>query len=264
MGATVLVGVHDQVYENVVFDGAGNGDPDVSAVLTVAGGCHNLTFRNCIINPNGDGIGNGIRVFDFYGDAPHDIRFEDCTVMPQPRMGFEANGRVAGRGYQRIDLIDCTFEPQGSEAVSYDDDTGLGGFSTVSGCLIKGAGAGTLYSWDQGLELNGVRDMTVTGNTIWACKGTGLNFGGPAGACGWTFTGNLIDFTQGTIPSTVEGNPVYCRNVYGGIFANNTIINGNAWAIAYLSNCHDMDWRTSVWQGPNATPYQTGCSGVLL
>jgi len=263
-GAVTLIGVHDKVYDNVTFDGSGNGNPDSSAVLTVAGGCYNLTFRNCTIRPNRDGVGNGIRVFDFYGAAPHDIRFEDCTIETQPRMGFECNGRVAGRGYARIDLIDCTFEVQGSEAVSYDDDTGLGGDCTISGNLIKGGGAGTLYPWDQGLEINGVRDMTVTGNTIWACGGCGLNFGGPSGDCGWTFTDNVVDFTQGTITPSVEGNPVYCRGVTGGTFADNRIVNKNAWSIAYLSDCHGMDWRGTVWSGANSTPYQTNCSGLMF
>ena len=44
--------------------------------------------------------------------------------------------------------------------------------------------------------------------------------------------------------------------VHGGRFRRNRVINLDAWNIAYLSDCHDMDWRTTAWQGPNHVPYR--------
>jgi len=258
MGALNLSGVSNRVYENVTFDGAGSGGPDSSGVVVVSGGSHDITFRNCVINPNRDGVGNGIKII---GGSVSNITFENCLIKTQPRMGFECIGR-SGSGYRNVDLVNCTFEPQGSEAVSYDDDTNQAGYCTVSGCLIKGGGATSQYSWGQGLELNNVANMTVTGNTLWSCRSDGWNLQmGRSSACGWTFTDNVIDFTQGSVASKSDASPVCAQHVYGGTFARNRIVNKVGWTSAYLNDCHNMDWRTTSWSGANASPYQTGCSG---
>ncbi len=260
-GAISLWGVHDRVYDGVTFDGAGTGGADSSGVIFIGSGCYNITFRNCTIMPNRDGVGNGIKVYSGAGTV-HDIRFENCRIMTQPRMGFECIGR--GGGYYNVDVIGCTFEVQGSEVISYDGDGGSCGSSLVQGNLCKGGGASTKYPWRQGWEVNGVANMTFRDNILYSCGSSGWNCNGPAGDCGWVFTNNTIDFSLGTVVGSTDGNPVYMNNVSGGVFANNSITNKLAWRIAYFSNCRNMDWRGTTWSGPNATPYETGSSGNLF
>jgi hypothetical protein len=262
-GALVLNGVHDKEWDGVTFDGAGQGGSDSSGVIMVGSGCYNLVFKNCVIMPNRDGVGDGVKVL---GGDVHDITFDTCHFMTQPRMGFEANGR-SGSGYQRVNLINCTFEVQGSEAVSYDDDTGGAGDCVISGNLIKGGGSTTQFSWGQGFELNNVGSggqMTVTNNTIWACRGDCFNFNGTPGNSNWVVTGNVIDTTKGSISMPSDSNPVYANNVTGGVFHDNIIINSKSWTVAYLSGCHNMDWTGTQWEGPNNTPNEVGCSGNIF
>jgi len=273
MGYTVLRDVHDKTFENVTFDGAGSGNPDSSGVLELWGACYNLRFRNCTVNENKDGVGNGVKIVDS-GAGMHDIVFENPHIMTQPRMGFECIGRAGnrGNGYQRVDLMGGTFEPCGSEPVSYDDDSGTAGHCLIQEITVKGGGLTTLYPWGQGFELNGVHDVTVIGNTFYACRNGILNLQmHDMRDCGWVFEDNLIDQSQayGGITFNDQANAVVALNVYGGKFARNTIIGAApSWRVAYLSGCHDMDWRTTVWQdargGNYATPYQTGCVGNLF
>jgi hypothetical protein len=256
MGALNLSGVHDKVFEGVTFDGAGTGGPDSSGVIAIWGGCYNLTFRNCVINPNRDGVGNGIKIV---GGDVRDILFEGCITMPQPRMGFECIGR-GGSGYQRVNLLNCIFEPQGSEAVSYDDDTGGAGNCVIDGILVKGGGAGSLYSWGQGFEFNNVANMELKNSTFWACRGDVWNFQMASRACNWNVHDNIIDTTKGTIAQI--GNAVCAQNVWGGLFPRNTIVYQGQEGIGYMAGCRGMDWRTTTWGGK--TPQQVGCSGMLF
>ena len=259
MGHLVLNGVHDVTYNNVTFDGAGGGDPDVSGVIEISGNSYNITFVNCTIDPNRDRVGNGIKIV---GGSVHDITFQNVHVLTQPRMGFEAIGR-SGSGYQRVNVIDSTFEVQGSEAVSYDDDTGLAGDCTFSGNLVKGGGATTQFSWGQGFELNNVADMTVSNNTFYRSRGDVWNLEMMRTTpSGWVFTDNVLDASQGAVAASSTANPICAQNVYGGTFSGNKITNGNAWSIAYLNNDHNMNWATTTWGGPNSTPSQLACSGL--
>jgi hypothetical protein len=262
-GAVVLRNVHNVVYNNVTFSGAGSGGADSSGVIQILGSTNKVTFVNCTINRNADGVGNGVKIVDS-GAGMHDITFQNCLFKGQPRMGFECIGRGSGNGYQRVDLIDCTFEPQGSEAISYDDDSGTAGNCLVTGNLVMGAGTNRAFSWGQGFEINGVRNMTVTSNTFYRCRSSVWNLTGPSGNCGWNLSDNVIDTSRGTVASSSDANPVCASNVTGGVFARNRITNSIAWAAAYFSGCRNMDWRTTVWSGPNATPHQTGCSGNLF
>jgi len=262
-GHTVLRNVHDVVFNNVTFSGAGSGGPDSSGVIEILGASYNITFVNCTIERNADGVGNGVKIVDS-GAGMHDITFENCLFKGQPRMGFECIGRGSRNGYQRVDVVDCTFEAQGSEAISYDDDSGTAGNCLISGNLVKGAGTNPAFPWGQGFEINGVRDMTARFNTFYRCRGSAWNLNGPSGDCGWNLSDNVIDTSRGTVASTSDANPVCANNVTGGVFARNQITNSVAWAIAYFSGCHNMDWRTTIWKGPNATPRQVGSSGNLF
>jgi hypothetical protein len=260
-GAVVLNGVHDVTYTNVTFDGAGTGGADSSGVIYIGGGSYNISFIDCTINSNRDGVGDGVKIV---GGDVHDITFDGCHFLTQPRMGFEAIGR-SGSGYQRVNVINSTFEVQGSEAVSYDDDTGLAGNSTFSGNLVKGGGATTLYPWGQGFELNDVANMTVTANTFYRSRGAIWNLQmARSTPSGWAFQNNVVDATEGTISASADANPVCAQGIYGGVFSGNVITNQSAWAVACLSNDHDMDWRTTTWSDARglsfSTPYQTSCS----
>jgi hypothetical protein len=150
----VLNDVHDVTYQGVTFDGAGSGGPDSSAVISIGSDCRHLTFIDCTIDPNRDGVGDGVKID---GGSVSDLTFDHCHFLTQPRMGFECIGR-SGTGYQRIRLVNCTFEVQGSEAISFDDDTGRAGDCTVSGNLVKGGGASTQFPWQQGFEINRVHN----------------------------------------------------------------------------------------------------------
>jgi len=76
----------------------------------------------------------------------------------------------------------------------------------------------------------------------------------------------VIDATEIAegIAVTDIAQPIYASGVYGGEFPRNTITNLDSWNIAYIIDCHDMDWRTSRWLGPDNVPYQKDSSGNLF
>ena len=250
---------------------------DDSGLIHITGASYNITFRNCTIGTNQDGVGNGVKLLDS-GRGMHDITFESCTFKYQPRMGIEVNGRAdpseggtGGKSYYNVNVRNCTFEASAGEAISYDDNTAgkanRAGLCTVSGNLVKGAGVGTTYQYGQVFEINGNHDMVVTGNTFYAGRDGILNLQmHDTNSCGWVFSNNVVDATRVPAGVTVTSNaqPVCAFNVYGGTFPGNTITNKDSWNVSYISGCHDMDWRTTNWLGPNNVPYQTGSSGNLF
>ena len=263
-GSLILNNVHDRTYDNVTFDGAGVGGPDSSSVIFIGENCYNLRFVHCTIDTNRDHVGDGVKIV---GGSDHDISFIGCHFMTQPRMGFECIGR-SGAGYHRVNIADCTFEVQGSEAISYDDSTGRAGDCTISGTLVKGGGAGRLYPWTQGFEINRVRDMTLTGNTFYACRGDIWNLNGPAGDCNWVFKNNVVNMSQQAdgVSPVEDADCVTAAHVHGGIFTGNRVTSAAPGGqCAWLSDCHDMDWRGTSWHdargGSYTAPQQVDCSG---
>ena len=270
-----LNNVHDQVWDGVTFMGSGNGWGDMSGLVLITGASYNLTFRNCTFATNQDGVGNGVKIFDT-GAGIHDISFESCTFRYQPRMGFEVNGRVqengnkTGPAYQRIRLVNCTFDASAGEAISFDDDSAAlpnrAGDCVISGCHIAGAGVGTKYAYGQTFEINGTHNVTVTNNWFGAGRDGMCNLQmRDTSPSEWVFSGNTWDATS--VPAGVTRGTFgqfVGFSCYGGTFAD-TIINANPyWTWAYLSGCHDMDFRGCTISGTNRTPYQTGCSGNLF
>jgi hypothetical protein len=254
MGALSLYNVHDIVYDGVTFDGAGSGGADSSGVIFIMGNTYNITFKNCTIMPNRDGVGNGIKIYDTGG--VHDITFENCHIMQQPRMGFEAIGRGSGDddggGYYHVNLYNNVFEPQCSEAVSYDGGSATGN-SVVSGNIVKGSGNCTTSqnTWDQGFEINGPTNMTVKNNVFYAGKGSTFNLNGHGYQSNWTITNNIIDTSvlyQST-PMSSESSPVEIINVSGSgsTFANNTIIGTAGWTLAWVQNVNNTNWSGTKW-----------------
>jgi hypothetical protein len=267
-GPLHLNNVHGRVFTGIHFEGRGNGWGDASGLILITGRSHDIVFSHCVIDTNQDGVGNGVKIVDS-GAGMHDITFRDCTFKYQPRMGFECIGRESGArtGYRHINLIDCTFEASAGEAISYDDNNGTAGQCLVKGNVVEGAGVGDSYQYGQVFELNGVHDMTVAGNRFYAGRDGILNLQmHDSRACGWLFTRNVIDARKvaGGISVKSTAQPVVAYGVYGGRFSHNKVINLDAWNVAYLVDCHDMDWRTTVWQGPNRVPYNTRCTGLRL
>ena len=260
-GSLTLNNVHDVVYDNVDFEGAGTNWGADGGLILIEGNSYNITFRNCIIGTNQDGLGNAVKIYTANTNI-HDITFENCTIKYQPRMGIEVNDRSNagnGYGYQRVNIINCTFEASAGEAISYDDDGGASGNSTVSGNLIKGAGVGSSYTYGEGFEINGPHNMTVTGNTFWAARDGIWNLQmHDTNDSGWVFTNNIVDATKiaDGVTWTYDSNPIMAFNIYGGVFSGNTITNNApAWAIAYMSGDHNMDWRTTTWHDARGGSY---------
>jgi hypothetical protein len=255
----------NRYYYNCTFTGGSA----TQAVLTIRGTAHNLIFDRCTITSGGGW--NGISINDSYGRV-HDITFTRCQIKTQGRMGFECTSRPTSASvqYRRVNLIGCSFEPQGNQAVSYDGGPQAGG-CTINGNVIRGAGNDPAQPFGAALEINGPSDMTVRNNVIYQCRDSVLNLQRHVTApSGWVFTDNVFDTStrlQAT-PMDAYSQVVLAFNVYGGTFARNTVISSApGGGVAYLSNCHDMDWRTSTWRDATgragyATPTQVkGCSG---
>ena len=267
-GPLHLDNAHNRVFSGLHFKGRGNGQGDSSGLIQITGRTHDIVFKNCVIDTNQDGVGNGVKIIDT-GAGMHDITFRDCTFKYQPRMGFECIGRESGArtGYRRVDLIGCTFEASAGEAISYDDNNGTAGHCRIESNLVKGAGVGDRYQYGQVFELNGVHDMTVAHNRFYAGRDGILNLQmRDSRACGWLFTRNVIDARKIADGISVRptAQPVIASGVHSGRFRHNRIINLDAWNIAYISDCHGMDWRTTVWQGPNRLPYRISCTSIRL
>ena len=74
-----------------------------------------------------------------------------------------------------------------------------------------------------GLELNGITNMTVTNNRIYACANGLLNLqmaqmDGYTGDSKWVITDNLIDASTSYGPVSVGSDVIGGINVYGGVY----------------------------------------------
>jgi hypothetical protein len=265
---------HDRVYDNVAFSGGGNGDPSSSGVIEINSGAYNITFVNCTIEANADGVGDGVKIMDA-GGTIHDITFQNCHFLSQPRMGFECINRPGDKeaGYQHIDLIGCIFEPQGSEAISYDDDSpGAAGDCLLRANIIKGAGTNLAFPWGQALEINGPSNMTVSGNTFYAGRGDIWNLRRQTTSdCGWVFSDNKVDASMSVqaVPQDPEASCIAISGVYGGIFSGNVITSAApGGGVAWMNDCHGLDWRTTTWRDVRGaiyfTPLQIDCSDNIF
>ena len=262
-------GTQNVVYENCTFTGGVANAGDYSGVLTLTNPCHDIIFRDCIIMP-GPADANGVKIVD-QGHTIYNVKFERCTFKTQPRMGFECISRgSSSAGYQRIDLVDCTFEVQGSEIVSYDGPAAAGN-CLVSGNTLKGGGMRyNSGGMGGGLEINGPTKMTVVRNRIYACSNNLLNLqmsqdDGYTGDCGWVVTDNLIDASISSGPQSVGSDVISGINVRGGVFARNTVKSGpETGKCIALSGCRNMDWRTTTFIGDNEPWEEGGCSGNLF
>jgi len=238
-------GAHDRIYEKCTFKSTRSN----RAVIQIDKAAHDITFRDCVIK---SGKWNGISINDHLGNI-HDITFYRCRILPQKRMGFECTSRPvhATRGYHGIRVMRCTFDPQGSEAISFDGGPGCVD-NRVSGTLIKGAGTNPDMPWGQGFELHGITRFRFVNNTVYQTRGSLLNLQMHTTAdCRWTFTGNRLDASvhKQRVRMDADAQVVCGKGVHGGVFRDNTIIADRpGGGVAWFGDCHDMDWRGNRWR----------------
>ncbi len=235
---------------NVVFDHCTfRGGTASAAVLTLDRPCHGLTFRDCVIAAGGGW--NGITINVTNGDI-FDVSFVGCRIAGQGRMGFECTQRPVSDvvGYHAIDLIGCTFAPQGSEAVSYDGGGGCRD-CTISRCLIEGAGD-SRAPYGAGLEINGPVGFTVADTTIWACRDSGFNLNCAAADCGWVFRNDVVDFSHRAQHVPVNADAarlILAGGMNGSVWQNCRLVLGDAWNAGYWRSCSSNDLSTSTLSG---------------
>jgi hypothetical protein len=167
-------GTHDTIFDCCRFVGGGgmSSGADQGVIRLDAHSTHDVTFSSCTVGRNSSN-GNGISISETTWGHYESILFSRCRIYGQPRMGFECIQR-GGEGFRAIDLVDCVFSASDSQTISYDG----GGYSTVKGCTIRGAGKRPDAPWPHDFEINGSRGMVVTGNTFWSARGSLLNLNG--------------------------------------------------------------------------------------
>jgi hypothetical protein len=262
--ARIASGTHDRVYDHCTFTGGGAR----RAVLELTNACYDITFRDCVID---SGPWNGISINDRGGNI-RDITFLRCRVRTQGRMGLECTSRpVSPRtGYRGIKIIRCVFSPQGSEAISFDGGTGCVN-NVIDHTVVKGAGVNRNQQYGAGVEVNGIRDFRFTNNTVYQCRGALLNLQmHTSAACGWVFNGNRLDASvhKQKVPMESKAQVVCADSVHGGDFRKNVVISqAPGGGVAWFGECHDMDWRGTVWKDSRGGSYdnaylEDGSSGI--
>lgn len=241
----IAAGTHDVVYDHVTFKVSRPG----RAVVEIGNACYGIVFRDCLIT---SGSWNGVSINDRNGSI-HDITFLRCHILRQKRMGLECTSRPvsATAGYHGIQVLSCVFEPQGSEAVSFDGGTGCVD-NVVDSTVIKGAGTNRAQPWGSGFELNGPGRFTFSNNHVYQCRGSLLNLGRHStGDSGWLFSGNVLDASRHyqKVPMGRLAQVVCADGVWGGTYPANTIIShAPGGGVAWFGDCHGMDWRGTAWK----------------
>jgi len=235
------------------------------ATVTITRASH-ITFRDCVFEGS---AWNGITINDF-GGTVRDIRFIDCHVKSSARMGFECTSRGSvTSSYSRVDLRRVTFDPQGSEAISYDGPA-VHVDCTVEDVLIKGSGMRPdLFSWGQGMEINGPRGFLVQDLTMYRTRGSNWNLNGKDGVdMDWTFRNIVVDNTVdrlGSVTRHPHANMICAFNVERSRWIDCTFRNARPGAAAaYLSNCDHNRFDGIDLSGLSQQISQVdGCSGNI-
>jgi hypothetical protein len=214
------------------------------------------------------------------GRGMRDITFDNCTFKYQPRMGFECIGRsnpaaggTGGRGYQRINVLNCTFKASAGQAISYDDDysaVASAGHCIVANNRIEGAGKGDTYQYGSVIENNGVHDMTWKDNYFGAGRDSIVNVSGRDDEpLNMVSVGNVYDGTFVADGITPRNQVMVIRDVPGGVSFSDRIINdpghySSVWA--HLEDCTGIDFGASVVEniaGPPSEVYGSGNSDII-
>lgn len=262
----IPAGRHDVIYDHVTFTGGSS----TTAVVTISKSAYNITFRYCTIATGGGW--NGVSINDNLGKV-HNITFDHVTFKAQKRMGIEITSRPVSttQGYHHINITNSIFEPQGSEAVSYDGGAGAKN-CTFANNTVKGAGTNLAQQWGAAFEVNGPSKFIVKNNRFYQSRGAIWNLQRHVtAASGWVFSGNVLDASHHVqkVPMKASSQVVSTINVYGGVFAHNAITaDAPGGGVAWLGDSYNMDWRTSTWVDPRGgsyrNPKQSGGTGNLF
>lgn len=247
-------GAKDRVYEKCTFKGGSKS----KAVLTIDRAANNIVFRDCVIEKGGGW--NGVSINDRNGNI-RNIKFNRCTFKRQGRMGIEITSRPtsATKGYRNINIVNSTFEPQGSEAVSYDGGAGAR-TCTFRNNTVKGAGVNLAEQWGAGFEVNGPSDFVVEGNRFYQCRDSIWNLQRHTKkANGWKFRNNILDASRHVqgVPMRWDRQVVIGNGVHGGRFANNKVTGDKpGGGVAWFGDCHNMNWSGTVWRDARGGGYK--------
>jgi hypothetical protein len=214
-----------------------------------------IRFLRCTIGANSEN-GNGVSMVSSGQSAAtyHDISWERCLFKGSPRMNLEVIQRPDGEGtvdagYRRLDLVDCTFEPSGSENVSFDA-VGPAGDCTISGCVFYGAGWNTAYPYGQGIEFNGPTDMRFVGNTVYRCRGSMINHSSRLETIDRTvIRDNVFDATSSFIRARPgrDAQAIFFSGVSGAVFSGNTVRSSVGGELLYLDESSGNRFITNTW-----------------
>lgn len=254
-------GQSDITYQNVRFASTRRFQ---QATVTITR-AHHITFRDCVFEGS---AWNNITINDS-GHTVHDISFEDCYVKSAERMGFECTSRGSSDTcYTGIELRGVTFDPQGSEAISFDGPP-VSTDSVVKDVLIKGSGTRPdLFPWGQGMEINGPRGFLVEDLTMYRTRGSNWNLNGADRHMDWTFRDIVVDNTVhylGSVRRSEHANIICAFNVDGSVWQRCTFRNARPGAaMAYLSDCDGNRFAGIGTAGsPTHVSEVDGCSGNI-
>ena len=214
-----------------------------------------IRFIACLIGAN-SADGNGVSMVSNgrAGATYRDISWVRCLFKGSPRMNIEVIQRPDGSGvmdagYSHLDLVDCTFEPSGSENVSFDA-LGPAGDCTISGCTFLGAGWNTSYPYGQGIEFNGPTGMRFIGNHVYRCRGSMINHSGRAGTdAGTVIEGNIFDATRSYIdvaPARAS-QVIYFSGVDGATFKDNQVRADVGGELLYMDGSSRNRFSGNTW-----------------
>jgi hypothetical protein len=254
-------GEHDLTFSRVLFRSSKTFQ---RATVTITN-AHDIVFRDCVFEGS---AWNNISVND-RSRSVYNVRFVRCYVKASARMGFECTSRGGSVGYTGIRLMGVTFEPQGSEAVSFD---GAGSGVLIHNVVIRGAGTNPAFPWGQGFEINGSRNFTVIGLRIYQTRGTAFNLNGPSGSCGWTFRDVRADMSvrYQSVGQTPQSQVLLATGVHGSHWSKTVIRAASpGGGVMYIRDCSGNDFRGIRWldsrHGFSTGPWQVGsCSGNLF
>jgi hypothetical protein len=251
-------GAANTVFRRAYFVGGGGVDSgEDQGVIRFSPGrsAADIHFVACTVGAN-SANGNGVSIVS-YGRADatyHDISWEHCRFLGSPRMNLEVIQRPDGggpmdAGYRHIDLLDCDFEPSGSESVSYDA-IGTAGDCTISGCTFYGAGWNGAYPYGQGIEFNGATSMRFVGNTVYRCRGAMINHKGTVGVdAGTVIKDNVFDGTKAFIKAVPDraAQTIYLSGVSGARFAGNEVRTNVGGELMYLDEASGNVFSGNAW-----------------
>jgi hypothetical protein len=260
---TLSSGQSNLVYENVRF-ASSRSYQRATVTITRA---DNITFKNCVFDGS---AWNGITINDSGGTVSN-ITFINSYVKGSERMGFECTSRNSTtRSYSKVDLLGMTFEPQGSEAISYDSNAVVDVDVTVKNVVIRGSGTRPdLFDWGQGFEINGPKGFLIDGLTMYRTRGSNFNLSGRGVPTDWTFKNVVIDNTKdylGGVTRSSLANLICADLVYNSLWLDSTFTNAlpggcAAWIEA---SCYN-DFRGITWNGsPTNILEEYGSTGNLF